>query len=1344
MKQMLTYFLCAAGFLSATADRLRIPVPEKWTCAAAGPEAVSQPEQAEWKKAVISSLGRLRYHRVFRIPKLEAVSYKTDWTVPETCGNRNLILNVEKGSGNMTVFVNGKKAGMIPYPAGMLNLKGFLEPGKANCLEIHVSKHGLHYINPRRPDIYLEGLSLSAVGKVYITDVFANPSWRKKSIEFETEILAEKAGTGELIFHLADQNGKTVKTFRKKAEVKPGINLLKPEFPWNDFTAWEIGRPWLYTCSASFAAPEGKDAYPAFTFGFRELWREGKEIIMNGHIQRFRPCYAYGAGVKGAEFLNSIGYNQLVFCHVVDTMPSLDGWNDEKTLSGFDRLGMAIGIPTPSLRFIDRKIDDKKSPAYKEYYRCMKYSLRRLRNHPSVCTAYVSLLMSGSVFHPYPEGIGQSNDRSTASRYAAEAARTARFFLPGILYSGFGDGCIGDIGSTFAYLNFTPLQEREEWLSQWSRKGVIPITVQEFGTPYDASFWKSTAFLPAEYAAMYYGDRVYLAESEKAVDSLMEIGLRNKNGHGGRYDPGLYPYFYDFYRLFVRNTRRGWRAYGFNGGGIDFNLRFGFGNPPGVHEKDIYGRYSGSKVPESYRGGKPDWANTDYDIYRQDNLDFTAFIGGFPEHTDKDHSFFPGGTVQKNLVAIWDGAGTKSGSAEWVATLGGKRIASGKINLSGLKTGDIVKKPFSFRLPAVGQMEKGKIELTVRTAGEKETIRDSFAFEVYPEKAYGIPSKEVLLFDPDGKSTAMLDKLGVKYKKVNRLDESVRNAKYLILGRFSLGKTNFPFDRNDIRNGLNVLILPQMPAELKALGFRVEDRMSRTVFLRDKFNPAFSGIADETLSLWSGTPDYGKPYGNLTGADTQRFTHWKRTHTVAGCMIQIPEHGGFLPLMDGEFDMNFSPLLRWQDGKGSITFCTLDGEERPGTDPAPLLVMSGVLKDFLNREPGNNFKKAGADGPSATKLLQKAGITPEKQYDILVADSGSKLPWSTIREQAEQGKSFLIYANARIAKEAGFQLAPAKVRRLGKAVENTPLLRGIGPSLLRWRAPVDMELLTHAPANFTILADGIIAESKGWKGKVVFVQADPFRLEEMFGNDLRRKTATFLSTERMIQLGARLLTNLGAEPGTKTAERLLYQAETKDFIPLKAFFVLGPFDARKDDGNFMLKTVFSGEASAIQGNNAPEENYKLPQGGTANWRTTASADDKGFLDLGKLGGRFSRCRFAVNYAMHFFDRKSDEDAILRFDVDWRAKIWCNGKLVFMTSQGAPGKFFEVRLTNLKKGRNVLSFKIGAGSGGCNMTALLTPEHNPNAVVRKQIPGLQDHQFYERTFPVWDPYQHVYW
>ena len=357
---------------------------------------------------------------------------------------------------------------------------------------------------------------------------------------------------------------------------------------------------------------------------------------------------------------------------------------------------------------------------------------------------------------------------------------------------------------------------------------------------------------------------------------------------------------------------------------------------------------------------------------------------------------------------------------------------------------------------------------------------------------------------------------------------------------------------------------------------------------------------------------------------------------------------------------------------------------------------------------------------------------------VIVADSNSKLTWPQIKASAEKGANVLIMNNDKLAASAGFTLIDKKIQRVQAGSSN--LFRSISPALLRWRDPLETKALSTPPKGFTVAADGLFAEGNLGKGKIVFVQIDPLQLHKRYKDNKEKLLAVALSTERSLQLYARLLTNLGAKSGKLTAKRVIYQKGQPAFAPLKFFHVLGPFDVKKDDGKLMMDTVFPGEEMAIVGDYNPNPRFKLPQGGKADWRPTITSDSKGFVDLQKL---FPNVTSAVSYAICNVERKNAGEAVLKFGVDWRAKIWCNGEQVFSTLQGSHIYKFDIKL-NLKKGENLISFKIGSGVSGNNFRAKLSTEESSSKAKRIVDKELEKVQLYENLLPGWDPYTYYFW
>ncbi len=98
---------------------------------------------------------------------------------------------------------------------------------------------------------------------------------------------------------------------------------------------------------------------------------------------------------------------------------------------------------------------------------------------------------------------------------------------PAFSYSG---DVLGDIYSINCYLNFEPLQEREDWLSEWAKSGDMPLQCVEFGTPWSASLMRgrwgqsaNTEPLMTEYCAIYLGPEAYSLETDRYRGLIAEF-----------------------------------------------------------------------------------------------------------------------------------------------------------------------------------------------------------------------------------------------------------------------------------------------------------------------------------------------------------------------------------------------------------------------------------------------------------------------------------------------------------------------------------------------------------------------------------------------------------------------------------------------------------------------------------------------------------------------------------------------------------------------------------------------------------------------------------------------------
>lgn len=1194
---------------------------------------------------------------------------------------------------DLVLELNGRKVGEILRPAGDIDISEDVRYGEENEFAWMLTRFGAEArqgqslwadMDHREPPGLTRAPELAVAPWTRITDVFCNPSWRKKRLRVELEITGEKLEgprSGEWIasVHIRSEDGAVVKAVEKSFLPSNGVNAVVFDIPWANPSTWELGRPYLYQATAalrSSARSHQPSTSRTVRFGFREVWREGKEIMMNGHPVHFRTCYSYAASKWGARFLRNVGYNVVTINHKGGGCTLTDTLFDQ--LDGYDEAGVGCFISCGGGQAISG-FDIHQSKRREEIYRQHQKTFQRAtRNHPSIVAEYVTQMILSDTKSHDPTMLGQYEASGPRFADIETWRRINREYNPNILYYSHADGPNGDLASGNLYLNFTPLQEREEWLSQWAEKGTRPWHSAEFGQPYDGNWYWQRLFLGTEHLAQFFGDRAYKAETPSALTNALEIADRaHPWGHGcdlGHLTMQEQPLFWEMQRIWTKRTNTRWRAFGFNGGNDYFNLHEAYGTPPGTMG---YGRY-GIKGDEEDLLRKPSWANEGYDIHRLGNLDFCGFLGGGTDFADRTHAYWSGEPIKKQAVLIWDGFGEKRIWVEWsLERPSGVResVRSGRFAVA-LKQGERKFVPFSFAAPRVGRKEGYVLKLSFVDEGALADF-DSLPLEVYPDRSHPMyqvaaPQAKVALFDPRGESAPVLEALGIPYARIDDLAAFSRASLHfrpqpslLVIGRNALDDAvDLNITPERLKGGLKVLYLVQTPEVWQAMGFTVQDTMSRELYLRERKNPAYRFVTDDMLAHWRGAPKYGKKdFGAIMMHDSQRGPRWTRRHTVAGCVLEIPTRIGFAPVVDGEFDMNYAAVLRFTAGRGALTFCTLDLENRAGTDPAATAVAAAVFNDFLK-----TALPTGKAASPATLRLKATLVCRGRVYKAEPADA----------------------ASARVTV----------------------------PSLYRW--PAGLVAAVAADGTFDLRADAFLSEIAA-------------------NRDERRSQQYELCRERVERLFARVATAQGVEPDEEVVRRILYRGCALEYVPLPDMHILGPFESQ-DSSEFVITNVFPGEEMAIAGDYNPNIVFDLPQGGTTEWRLTLGADEKGLFDFRR---HFPNQRHPVYLAICNYTRETAGEAKLLFGVDWRAKIWCNGEAVKEVPMGMNYPGIEVPL-KLRAGKNVLAFKIGGGTKQQEFYGLIERERTMSAGNRRRDEALERVSLYDNRIHGFDPYVFHYW
>ena len=247
---------------------------------------------------------------------------------------------------------------------------------------------------------------------------------------------------------------------------------------------------------------------------------------------------------------------------------------------------------------------------------------------------------------------------------------------------------------------------------------------------------------------------------------------------------------------------------------------------------------------------------------------------------------------------------------------------------------------------------------------------------------------KIALFDPKGDTAKLLAGLNVRYQRVGATaDLSAHDV--LIVGKEALTADGAGPNVDRVRDGLKVVVFEQSTQVLQErFGFRVAEYGLRQVFPRVPDHPLLAGLDATHLRDWRGEatllpprlkytlrPRHG-PTVRWCGIDVSRLWRCGCQGNVASVLIEKPAKGDFLPVLDGGFGLQYSPLLEYREGKGMVLFCQMDVAGRTEGDPAAEILARNILRYAAAWKPRPRRKALYAGDPAGKKGLDAAGLSP--------------------------------------------------------------------------------------------------------------------------------------------------------------------------------------------------------------------------------------------------------------------------------------------------------------------------------------------------------------------------------
>ena len=963
---------------------------------------------------------------------------------------------------------------------------------------------------------------------------------------------------------------------------------------WKPKKLWDLHTPQnVFNLQLSLLEAGGKvlDTDYAVRFGFRELWIEGRDFFLNGtriflssvpldNAQVGAALANYEAAKESLLRLKSFGIN-FVYTHNYGCEPG-SHLGFAEILRAADDVGMLISFSQPHFGHYEWQAAD--ADQSNGYARHAEFYVRAAQNHPSVVMYSMSHNATGYSEDMNPDlidGIKDPRDRRSLnnSKLALRAEAILKRLDPGRIVYHHSSGNLGSMHTSNFYPNFVPIQELSDWFEHWATRGVKPVFTCEYGAPFtwDWTMYRGwykgkrefgSAKVPwefclAEWNSQFLGDQAFQISEMERANLHWEARQFRAGNLWQRFD---YPYHlnsrdlderYPVFAMYLADNWRAFRTWGVSANSPWIHMLF-WKLRDGVDRgrKEFTVDWKNLQRP----GFSPDYADERYErmdmVYERsdwiptaaaqalirNNMPLLAYIGGKPERfTSKDHNFRPGETLEKQIIIINNSRETVSAECKWTLGLPLAMKGSKKIRVA---TGEQERIPLRFDLPPGLAAGSYQLSVTVRFS-TGETQEDSFIVLVMPQVPSPKTNGKIALFDPKGETGHLLNAMGIRCQSVDA-NADLSTYDILIVGKAALTVGGRAPDITRVRDGLKVVMFEQTSDVLeKRFGFRVQEYGLRWVFKRVSDHPLLGGIASEHLRDWRGEATIlpprlkyelsrrynGAPSVRWCGIEVTRAWRCGNRGNVASVLIEKPVIGDFLPIVDGGFSLQYSPLMEYREGKGMVLFCQMDVTGRTESDPAAETLARNILQYVSAWKPAPRRKALYVGDRSGKSYFESAGISPEAgengpltaEHVLIVGPGGGKKlagRAAAISDWLKAGGSLLAIgldeaeANAFLPMKVRMKKAE-HISAFFETVGKDSLFAGIGPADVHNRDPRDLALVS---GGASLVGNGVLARTEN--ANVAFCQLVPWQFNYQRQNTKR----TYRRTSFLV---SRLLANMG-------------------------------------------------------------------------------------------------------------------------------------------------------------------------------------------------------------------------
>jgi len=1032
--------------------------------------------------------------------------YRREVAIPDDWRGRPAALEVDGVDGFAELFVNDTGIGrLLPWEPGAWQVDDLLRPGADNTVTVVLTATGNGDATGIPGRIVLRTAPGPCLGDIVVT-----PHVSTGRIAFSCAVWGAPPGdrcTLRCEVASAAEPTKTVRRFdhpfvvpaggAAKRELWARQTRLDWDEAWPDAHLWCCEDPFLYVLRVKVLRDERVvDETPEIRFGFREFTQQGGTYLLNGvptHLRGHQVDLAWGDKPGTLRELKDAGMNAFEFSgpitHLWKPTPRAFSYNPrvfEGVLNEADELGL-IAIPClPGADQLQEAIFEE--PVATLYRQRLAKHVRRYGNHPSICLWFMHFNLAGShsSWHLAPARIDGTYKTANGEfrrkeRFALEAQRFLREVDARPLYH-HHCGNLGDAFTMNVYIGpETPVQEREEWPSQWAASRRLPLIACEHGLFLVPYWFRHRAFplsdvyasepLFEEFAARLLGPRayemltpegfdLYALDAPKRGRPLMPILAQNQAYQTVKAE------------VVARHSLRAWRTYGVSG--IIFNAeRWDFRGADG-------GPTPVMRALQRYFG----------------DLDF--YVAGPADDTpSKDHAYYSGETIRKQIVLINDRTQALASRLRWdLLDAADQAVAGGDLEAQ-FQPGTPVFLPLTVTPPAVEARRAFTLRLRAAALPDRE---DRVALQVFPRPTPPGTRGRIVLHDPPGDTRRLLQKAG--WTTLPNLDArtDLGQVDLLVVGRRAFDAAFLALAQQTrlaeaLEQGLNLLVFEQTVPEV--LGLRLCERSERNAYIAAAGHPLLAGLDEADFADLRGASDlieaYPDPAPGTEAVWPKRFYKWSNRGIVATFVFTRPHRGPYRALLQSGFDLTEAPLLEARQGKGRVVLCQVDVTPRYGRDPVATRLTDNLLHGLGGRGETDALSCAWL-GHSAAAVLDDLGLSagefvPGFGGVVVVGKDAASQSAAALELAVRRGATAFFLPGTAMAETFGLQRAETKLfRGLGSP---TPWLAGLNHGdfyLKRWQS-----LPTARAGNGweTRVEPGLIATRALDQGRLVACELDP-------------------------------------------------------------------------------------------------------------------------------------------------------------------------------------------------------------------------------------------------------------